>query len=153
MPSRIATEFKNKNQMAKGGSNSGASKGAMLEKSKPTVATADGLCTMTEVCAADVFATMSARGRGRAFRSVACSAVRGRGAPSNRGRGKSATELWDPLRWTLLRFRTMRDQDRIPHQTPKADRIPCQGRGMAMTFCHAFSVDSINTRREAAHSR
>ena len=57
--SGIATDFENKNQMAKGGSNSGASKGAMLEKPKPTVATADGLFTTTKVCSADVFTTTS----------------------------------------------------------------------------------------------
>ena len=55
----------------------------------------------------------------------------------------------EPPPLDLLQLQTMRDQDRIPHRNPKADRIPCQGRGMAMTF----SVDSISTRREAAHSR
>ena len=60
MLSGIATEFKNKKQMAKGVSNSGAAKGATSDKSKPTVTTADGLYSTTEVCAADVFATASA---------------------------------------------------------------------------------------------
>ena len=41
MPSGIANEFKNKNQMVKGGSISNASKGATSEKTKPTVTTAD----------------------------------------------------------------------------------------------------------------
>ena len=72
MPSGIATEFKSKNQTAKGGSNLGAEKGETLEKQKPTVTTADGLFTTTEVCAADVFATASARGRRRGFRSGGC---------------------------------------------------------------------------------
>ena len=68
MPSGIATEFKSKNQTAKGGSNSGtATKGATSEKQKPTVTTADGLYATTEVCATDVFAVTSARGRGRGF--------------------------------------------------------------------------------------
>ena len=61
MPSGIATEFKNKNQTARGGSNSNAGKGAIWEK-KPTVATADGLYSTTEISAADVYATTSARG-------------------------------------------------------------------------------------------
>ena len=96
MPSGIATEFKNKNQMAKRVSNSGALKGATSEKSKPAVVMADGLCTTTEVCAADVFATTSARGRGRGFRGAARGAVRGSGAPSNRGRGKPPQNYGTP---------------------------------------------------------
>ena len=88
MPSGIATEFKNKNQTAKGGSNSGAAKGATLEKQKPTVTMADGLYSTTEVCAADVFATTIARGRGRGFHGGGRGAARGRGAQPNRGRGK-----------------------------------------------------------------
>ena len=68
MPSGIATEFKSsKNQTARGGFNSNAGKGAMSEK-KPTVAKADGLYATTEVCAADIVAAASARGRGRGFR-------------------------------------------------------------------------------------
>ena len=96
MPSGIATEFKNKNQTAKGGSNSCASKGETSEKSKPMVAMADGLCTMTEVCAADVFATTSAQGRGRGFRSAAHYNARGRGAPSNRGKEKPPQNYGTP---------------------------------------------------------
>ena len=92
MPSGIAMEFKNKNQTEKGGSTSNASKGATSEKTKPTVATADGLYTTTEVCAADVFTTMSVRGKGRGYRGAARGAARGRGAPSNRGRGKPPQE-------------------------------------------------------------
>ena len=92
MPSGITNEFKNKNQTAKGGSISNAWKGATSEKTKPTVTTADGLFTTTEVCAANVFATTSARGRGRGFRSAARGAARGRAAPSNCGRGKPPQE-------------------------------------------------------------
>ena len=88
MPSGMATEFKSsKNQTARGGSNSNAGKGAMLEK-KPTVATADGLYATTDVCAADVVAAASVRGRGRGFRGGR-GAARGRGSQSNRGRGKN----------------------------------------------------------------
>ena len=68
MPSGIATEFKNKNQMAKGCANSGAAKGATSEKQKPTITTADGLYSTTQVCTADVFVTASVQGRGRGFR-------------------------------------------------------------------------------------
>ena len=87
MPSGVATEFKSsKNQTARGGSNSNAGKGATSEK-KPTVATADGLYSTTEVCAANIVAAASARGRGRGFRGGR-GAARGRGNQSNRGRGK-----------------------------------------------------------------
>ena len=87
MPSGIATEFKSsKNQMARGGSNSNTGKGATSEK-KLTVATADGLYATTEVCAANIVAAASARGRGRGFRGGRC-AARGRGSQSNPGRGK-----------------------------------------------------------------
>ena len=92
MPSGIASEFKNNNQTAKGGSTSNASKGATLEKLKPTVTMADNLYTTTEVCAADVFATTNAQGRGRGFRGAACGIARGHGAPSNCGRGKPPQE-------------------------------------------------------------
>ena len=78
--------------MARGGSNSGASKGATSEKPKPMVATTDGLYTTTEVCAADMFATTSARGRGRGYRGAARGAARGCGALSNCGRGKPPQE-------------------------------------------------------------
>ena len=89
MPSGIATEFKNKNQTARGGSNSGtAAKGVTSEKQKPTVTTADGLYATTEVCAADVFEVTSAQGRGKGFPGGGRGAARGRGAQSNRGRGK-----------------------------------------------------------------
>ena len=96
MPSGIATEFKSKNLMAKGGSNSGAAKGAMSEQQKPTVTMADGLFTTTEVCAVDVFATTSARGRGRGFLGGGRGAARGRGAQSNRGRGKPPQNYGTP---------------------------------------------------------
>ena len=87
MQSGIATEFKNnKNQAARGGPNSNAEKGATSEK-KPTVTTADGLYSTTEVFAANIFATASVRGRGRGFRGGR-GAARGRGAQSSRGRGK-----------------------------------------------------------------
>ena len=87
MPSGIATEFKNsKNQTARGGSNLNAGKGEASEKN-PTVTTADGLYSTTEVCAADIVAAASARGRGRGYRGGRC-AARGRGGQSNRGRGK-----------------------------------------------------------------
>ena len=87
MPSGIATEFKSsKNQTARGGSNSNDGKGATSEK-KLTVETADGLYSTTEVCAADIVAAASARGRGRGFRGGR-GAARGRGGQSNCGRGK-----------------------------------------------------------------
>ena len=87
MPSGIATEFKNnKNQTARGGSDSNAGKGATSEK-KLMVTTADGWHSTTEVCAADIVAAASARGRGRGYRGGR-GAARGRGGQSNRGRGK-----------------------------------------------------------------
>ena len=96
MLSGIATEFKSKNQTAKGGSNLGAAKGATSEKQKSTVTTADGLFTTVEVCAADVFDTASARGRGRGFRGGGRGSARERGAQSNRRRGKPPQNYGTP---------------------------------------------------------
>ena len=114
MSSEIATKFKNKNQTVKGGYTSNNLKEAMSGKPKAMVATADGLFTTTEVCAVDEFATTSTRGRGRGFFGAAHGAASGRGAPSNRGRGKPPQDpSYGTPQLDLLLLRTMRDQDRI----------------------------------------
>ena len=152
MSSGIASEFKNKNQTARGGFNSGAAKGATLDKQKPTVTMADGLYSTTEVCATDVFATTSARGRGRGFCGGGDAAPREDAVLSQIVEEENRHKLLAPLPLDLLWQTIMRELDRIPHQIPKAGRIPCQNKGLARIFCLAFFADNNSIQLKVARN-
>ena len=102
MPSGIATEFKNKNQTAKGGSNSGAAKGATSDKPKLTVTIVRwivfnnrGLCCRTfrdRQCVR--------KGEGLPLWSTRCRERTW--SPVKSWKRKTATELWHPFRWTFF---------------------------------------------------
>ena len=94
MPSGIATEFKNTNQTAKGGSNSGVLRKERRRKNRNRQLRRQMVSfTTTEVCAANVFATTSVRGRGEGLPQCSMRhCKRMRSSMSTGGRGKLPQE-------------------------------------------------------------
>ena len=154
MLSGITNEFKNKNQTAKGGSISNAWKGATSEKTnrrlRQQMVFLQQLKSVLPTCLLPPVREVGG-GASAVQHAVLQEDAELRRIVEEENLHKNGTIEPPPL--DPLQLQTMRDQDRIPHRVPKAERIPCRGRGMVVTFCPDFSVDSISTRRGAACSR
>ena len=149
MPSGIATEFKRKNLMAKGGSNSGAAKGATSEqKNRRLRWQMDYSQPWRSVLS--TYSRPPVREAGEGASSVEDEALREDAELSQIVEEENRHKIMAPLPLDLLRQETMREQDRIPHRIPKVGRIPCQNKGEDVISCLAFFADNNSIQLEIA---
>ena len=107
-------------------------------------------CTQPRKSVLPTFSLPPVREEGGGASTVEDAVLREDAEPSQIAEGENGHRIMAPLPLDLLRQQTMREQDRILHQIPKAGRIPCQNKGLDTISCLAFFVDNNSIQLEVA---